>query len=85
MTKHLNIKVIGSRLQWAGHIERISEERWTERALETEKGGRRRRGRPKIRWRENVKREWQKIWIVFMQQAVNTYYLYRPFGAKFWD
>lgn len=85
LTKHLKIRVIGSRLQWAGHGERISEERWTDRALETERGSRRRRGRLTIRWGDSVKREWQKIWIGFVQQTVNTSYSYRPFGAKFWD
>ena len=42
------MKVVGNRLRWAGHVQRISGR--------TEEGGRKRRGRPKLRWRDNLKR-----------------------------
>ena len=50
-------KVVWSRLRLAGHIKRMSEERLTKRAGKTEVGGRRRRGRPKLRWMDSVKRD----------------------------
>ena len=45
-----------------------NEERLTKRVWRTEEGGRKRRGRPKLRWRESIKRdlaeassrEWEK-------------------------
>ena len=33
---HLNMKIVVSRLRWAGHIQRMSEERLTKRAVEGE-------------------------------------------------
>ena len=39
-----------------GGIQRMSEERLTKRAWKTEETGRRRRGRPRLRWRDRVKR-----------------------------
>ena len=50
-------KVVGSRLRWAGHIQRMSEERLTKRERKTEEDDRRRRGRPKLRWMDCVKRD----------------------------
>ena len=32
MNKHHRMKVVGSRLRWAGHTERMNEERLTKRA-----------------------------------------------------
>ena len=42
-----------SRLQWAGHVER-------KRAPELCEEGRRRRGRPRLRWEDCVKRDVRK-------------------------
>ena len=39
------MKVVGRRLRWAGNLQRMSGERLTERAWETEEGGKKRRGR----------------------------------------
>ena len=49
MTKHLNMKVVGSRMRWAGHVQRMGEDRLPKRVWKAEEGGRRRRGRPKPR------------------------------------
>ena len=46
-----------SRLRWARHIQRMSEESVTKRAGKTEEGDRRRRGRLTFRWRDRVKRD----------------------------
>ena len=56
--------------QWAGHVARISNTRWTEIISEwTPREGKQVRGRPKRRWRDNIKKdgtpvngwEWLKI------------------------
>ena len=57
MKKHLKIKVVGSRMRWAGHVQRMGEDRLSKRAWKAEEGGRRRRGRPKLRWKDCVKRD----------------------------
>ena len=45
-----------SRLQRAGHIERMADDRLPKRAAELREQGRRRRGRPMLRWEDCVKR-----------------------------
>ena len=68
MKKHPRVKVVGRRLRWTGHIQRMSVERLTKRARKTEEGGRRRRGRPTLRWEErydkgrpvNERERWSK-------------------------
>ena len=47
--KHLKTKLVGSRMRRAG--QRMGEDRLSKRAWKTEEGGRRRRGRPKLRWK----------------------------------
>ena len=49
-----------SRLQWAGHVERMAEDRLPKRAAELREQGRRRRGRPRLRWEDCVKRDVRK-------------------------
>ena len=44
-----------SRLQWAGHVERMADDRLPKRAAELREQGRRRRGRPMLRWEDCVK------------------------------
>ena len=36
MKKHLKIKVVGSRTRWAGHVQRMGEDRLSKRAWKTE-------------------------------------------------
>ena len=45
-----------SRLQWAGHVERMADERLPKRATELREQGRRRRGRPILRWEDCIKK-----------------------------
>ncbi len=50
-----------SRLQWAGHVERMTDDRLPKRAAELREQGRRRRGRPRLRSSEDcVKRDLRK-------------------------
>ena len=45
------------RLQWAGHVERMADDRLPTRAAELREEGRKRRGRPRLRWEDCVKRD----------------------------
>ena len=53
-------RLVRSRLQWAGHVERMADERLPKRAAELREQGRRRRGRPRLRWEDCVKRDVKK-------------------------
>ena len=49
-----------SSLQWAVHVERMADDRLPKRAAELREQGRRRRGRPRLRWEDCVKRDVRK-------------------------
>ena len=51
----LTRKLVWSRLRWAGHVERMEGVRLTKRADALGVEGRRRRGRPRLRWEDYVK------------------------------
>ena len=53
-------RLVRSRLQWAGHVERMADDRLPKRAAELREAGRRRRGRPRLRWEDCVKRDVKK-------------------------
>ena len=50
-------RLVRSRSQWAGHIERMADDRLPKRAAELREQGRRRRGRQLLRWEDCVKRD----------------------------
>ena len=54
--RSLTERLVRSRLQWAGHVERMADDRLPKRAAELREQGRRRRGRPRLRWEDCVKR-----------------------------
>ena len=54
------MKVVRSRMRWAGHVLRMGEDRLSKRAWKAEEGGRRRTGRPKLRWKDCVKRDLER-------------------------
>ena len=56
----LTERLVRSRLQWAGHVERMADDRLPKRAAELREQGRRRRGRPRLRWEDCVKRDVRK-------------------------
>ena len=53
-------RLVRSRLQWAGHVERMADERLPKRAAELREQGRRRRGGPRLRWEDCVKGDVKK-------------------------
>ena len=60
MQRSLTERLVRSRLQWAGHLERMADDRLPKRAAELREQGRRRRGRPRLRWEVCVKRDVKK-------------------------
>ena len=58
--RSLTERLVRSRLQCAGHVERMADDRLPKRAAELREQGRRRRGRPRLRWEDCVKRDVRK-------------------------
>ena len=57
--RSLTERLVRSRLQWAGHVERMAGDRLPKRAAELREQSRR-RGRPRLRWEDCVKRDVKK-------------------------
>jgi hypothetical protein len=49
------------RLWWAGHVARMGERRGAYRALVGKPEGRRRLGRPRRRWEDNIKMDLREV------------------------
>jgi hypothetical protein len=45
------------RIEWLGHIQRMTRERGVKRIFEDKPGGRRRAGRPRLRWVDGVEND----------------------------
>ena len=58
--RSLTERLVRSRLPWAGHVERMADDRLPKRAAELREQGRMRRGRPMMRWEDCVKRDVRK-------------------------
>ena len=58
--RSLTERLVRSRLQWAGHVERMADDRLPKRAAELREQGRRRRGRRRLRWEDCIKRDVSK-------------------------
>ena len=56
----LTERLVRSRLQWTGHVERMADDGLPKRAAELCEQSRRRRGRPRLRWEDCVKRDVRK-------------------------
>jgi len=52
---------MGQRISWLGHLERMKEHRMPKKIFTHELEGMRRRGRPRIGWREEVERDLQMM------------------------
>ena len=57
MQRSLTERLVRSRLQSAGHVERMADDRLPKRAAELREQGRRRRGRPRLKYGRTVLRE----------------------------
>ena len=58
--RSLTERLLRSSLQWAGHVERMADNRLAKRAVELREEGRSRRGRPMLRWEDCLKRDARK-------------------------
>ena len=58
--RSLTERLVRGRLQWAGHVEKMADDRLPKRAAELWEQDRRRRGRPRLRWENCVKRDARK-------------------------
>ena len=58
--RSLTERLVRSRLQWAVHVERMTDDRLPKRAAELREQGRRRRMKPMLRWDDCVKRDARK-------------------------
>ena len=58
--RSLTERLARSRLLWAGRVERMANDRLPKRSAELREQGRRRRGRPRLRWEDCVKRDVRK-------------------------
>ena len=50
-------KITEKRLKWYGHVRRMKEEQIVRRMLDVDIPGKRRRGRPTLRWKDACKRD----------------------------
>ena len=57
----ISMKVKETRLRWFGHVMRREANHPTRRTLEMEPPGRRRRGRPALRWKDCVARDMREL------------------------
>jgi len=56
------VRVIKSRrMRWAGHVERMGEERVVYRVLVAKPEGKRPLGRPRLRWVNNIRMDLQEV------------------------
>ena len=60
MQRSVTERLVRSRLQWAGHVGRMADDRLPKRAAEIREEGRMRRGRPMLRWEDYVERDARK-------------------------
>ena len=49
------------RMRWAGHVERMGEDRGVHRVLVGKPEGKRPLGRPRYRWEDNIKMDLQEV------------------------
>ncbi len=53
-------RLVKSRLKWAGHVERMKEDRLPRMAYVHQERGKRKRERPRMRWRDCIERDMRK-------------------------
>ena len=54
-------KITEKRLKWYGHVRRMKEEHIVRRMLDVNIPGKRRRGRPNLRWKDACKRDMTEV------------------------
>ena len=69
MRENLTRKFVRSRLTWAGRVERMEGESLRKRADALRVEGKRRRGRPRLRWEDCVKSYWAGVGVEWRKRA----------------
>jgi hypothetical protein len=64
--------VMSQQLAWLGHVERMDEERMSRKLLNGKKEGRRRRGRPRKRWLQNLEGDLRVMQVGRWREKVQT-------------
>ena len=57
----VTMKIRVQRLRWLGHLASMNDENVVKLVFERNPEGRRRRGRPKLRWKDSVLEDYQKL------------------------
>ena len=72
MSKGENIVkwIIGQRMSWLDHLERMEEDRMPKNIFTQEMEGTRRRGRPRKGWKEEVERDLQVLGVRIWREVV---------------
>ena len=60
-TLHNNVRLVKSRMRWAGHVARMGEGRGVHRVLVGKPEGKRPLGRPRRRWEDNIKMDLREV------------------------
>ena len=55
------VRVVKSRMRWAGHVARMGEDRGVHRVLVGKPEGKRPLARPRRRWEDNIKMDLQEV------------------------
>ena len=53
-------RLVKSQLKWAGHVERMKEDRLPRMAYVHQERGKRKRRRPRMRWHDSIERDMRK-------------------------
>ena len=76
-------KVEKSKGQWAGHIARMNTRKWARKLTEwTPRNGKRTRGRPKRRWRDNIEERGGSGWMQVASNRNEWKRLWRPSASS---
>ena len=77
--KDINEKAEEAKGQWAGHLARMNTSKWARKTTEwTPREGKRARGRPKRRWRDDIERKAGTKWTQVAQSRIEWRSLWRP-------
>jgi hypothetical protein len=57
------VEIKRERMRWAGHVQRMPEERVVKKIFPGQPGGSRRKGRPRLRWVDDLEEDLKKIGI----------------------
>src|SRR5436190_23604898 len=60
---NITTRIKMQRIRWLGHVERLAEERTAKKIMNWKQDGKKKRGRPKKRWLDEVEKDLEKLGI----------------------